>query len=73
MDNLQMREGSVMHKITILWGESPEHGQPAQTYSFATKAELDAFELGVAEMDGWLGYDDDVPEGYVHYEEEEDA
>ena len=62
-----------MHKITILWGECPEDGQEAVTYSFATKAELDAFELGVAEMDGWLGYDDDVPEGYVYREEEEDA
>ena len=62
-----------MHKITVLWGENPEHGQHAWTYSFATKAELDAFELGIAEMDGWLGYDDTVPEGYVHYEEEEDA
>ena len=61
-----------MHKITILWGECPEDGQEAVTYRFNTKAELDAFELGVAEMDGWLGYDDDVPEGYV-YREEEDA
>lgn len=61
-----------MHKITILWGECPEEGQEAVTYRFDTKAELDAFELGVAEMDGWLGYDDDVPEGFV-YREEEDA
>ena len=61
-----------MHKISILWGECPEDGQEAVTYRFDTKAELDAFELGVAEMDGWLGYDDDVPEGYV-YREEEDA
>jgi hypothetical protein len=61
-----------MHKITILWGECPEDGQEAVTYRFDTKAELDAFELGVAEMDGWLGYDDDVPEGFV-YREEEDA
>ena len=59
-----------MHKITILWGECPEDGQEAVTYRFNTKAELDAFELGVAEMDGWLGYDDDVPEGYVYREEE---
>ena len=48
-----------MHKITILWGRSPEDGQEAVTYSFATKAELDAFELGVSEMDGWMGYDAD--------------
>jgi hypothetical protein len=39
-----------MHKITILWGECPEDGQEAVTYRFDTKAELDAFELGVAEM-----------------------
>ena len=60
-----------MHKITILWGECPEDGQEAVTYRFDTKAELDAFEYGIAEMDGWLGYDDDVPEGYVYREEEE--
>ena len=59
-----------MHKITILWGECPEDGQEAVTYRFDTKAELDAFELGIAEMDGWLGYDDDVPEGYVYREED---
>lgn len=59
-----------MHKITILWGRSPEDGQEAVTYSFATKAELDAFELGVSEMDGWMGYDADVPEGYVYREKE---
>ena len=61
-----------MYKITILWGQSPEDGQEAVTYSFDTQAELDAFELGVSEMDGWLGYNADVPEGYV-YREEEDA
>ena len=60
-----------MHKITILWGECPEDGQQGITYSFDTWAELRAFELGVAEMDGWMGYDI-VPEGYV-YREEEDA
>ena len=58
-----------MPKTTILWGRDPEHGQKAVTYEFETQAELDAFYLGVAEMDGWLGYDDDVPEGYVHKEE----
>ena len=58
-----------MPKTTILWGRDPEHGQKAVTYKFKTQAELDAFYLGIAEMDGWLGYDDDVPEGYVHKEE----
>jgi len=62
-----------MHKISILWGECPEDGQEAVTYSFDTKAELDAFELGMTEMEGWLGYDADVPEGFVYREEEEDA
>lgn len=61
-----------MHKITILWGSEPHDGQEAITYSFNTKAELDAFEYGMTEMEGWLGYDADVPEGYV-YREEEDA
>ena len=61
-----------MHKVTILWGESPEDGQEAITYKFETKAELEAFRLGMYEMDGWLGYDDEVEEGYVHREEEDD-
>lgn len=43
------------HHVTILWGEMPEDEQEPQTYRFATKAELDAFMLGVYEMDGWLG------------------
>lgn len=60
-----------MYKISILWGQCPEEGQKAVTYSFATAAELAAFELGVAEMDGWMGYDADVPEGYVYREEAE--
>jgi hypothetical protein len=62
-----------MYKITILWGQSPEDGQEAVTYSFDTQAELDAFELGVSEMDGWLGYNADVPEGFVYRVEDEDA
>ena len=60
-----------MPKITILWGESPEDGQGAITYKFKTKAELDAFHLGISEMDGWLGWDE-VEEGYIHREEEDD-
>ena len=37
----------------ILWGEcDPEFCPPVQeTYSFRTKAELDAFMLGIAEAD----------------------
>lgn len=62
-----------MHKITILWGECPQDGQHAITYKFDTWAELRAFQLGVAEMDGWMGYDDTVPEGFVYREEDEDA
>jgi len=61
----------MTHKVTILWGESPEDGQEAITYKFNTKAELDAFHLGIAEMDGWLGYEE-VEEGYIHREEEDD-
>jgi hypothetical protein len=44
------------HRVSILWGSAPEVGDRAKTYSFATKAELDAFKLGVAEMDGWMGW-----------------
>ena len=61
-----------MPKITILWGETPEDGQKAITYKFKTKAELEAFEHGIAEMDGWLGWDE-VEEGHVHREEVDDA
>ena len=57
-----------MVRVTILWGENPEDGQEAITYKFNTKAELDAFHLGIAEMDGWLGWDE-VEEGYVHRED----
>jgi hypothetical protein len=53
-----------MPKTTILWGETPEDGQKAITYTFKTKAELEAFKFGVSEMDGWLGWDE-VEEGYV--------
>lgn len=59
------------YKVTILWGQCPEDGQEAITYKFNTKAELDAFHLGIAEMDGWLGWDE-VEEGYVHREEGND-
>ena len=57
-----------MYKISILWGQSPEDGQEAITYKFNTSEELDAFLLGIDEMEGWLGYDDTVPEGHVHKE-----
>ena len=61
-----------MHKITILWGESPEDGQEAVTYRFATAAELKAFCLGVDAMDGYFGYEE-VEEGFVYREEDADA
>tara|TARA_X000001036_G_scaffold414509_1_gene429791 strand:- start:1623 stop:1838 length:216 start_codon:yes stop_codon:yes gene_type:complete len=53
------------YKISILWGEEPEIGQKAITYTFNTQAELNAFNLGISEMDGWMGFDDTVEEGYV--------
>ena len=55
-----------MFKVSILWGQYPDDGQEAITYKFNTQAELDAFELGIAQMDGWLGFDDTVEEGYVY-------
>lgn len=60
----------MTYKVSILWGESPEDGDIAKTYEFETKQELDAFHLGIAEMDGWLGWDE-VEEGYIHREEDE--
>tara|TARA_R110002050_G_scaffold68771_2_gene149019 strand:+ start:585 stop:788 length:204 start_codon:yes stop_codon:yes gene_type:complete len=53
-----------MPKITILWGETPEDGQKAKTYTFKTKAELEAFKFGVSEMNGWYDWEE-VEEGYV--------
>jgi len=61
----------MKHKVTILWGEEPYDGQEAVTYEFNTKAELEAFKLGMSEMDGWLGWDE-VEEGYIYKEEKDD-
>ena len=58
------------YKFTILWGQCPEDGQEAITYKFKTKGELEAFQLGIAEMDGWCGWEE-VEEGHVHREEED--
>jgi len=53
-----------MPKISILWGETPEDGQKAKTYKFKTKAELEAFKLGISEHEGWYEWEE-VEEGYV--------
>lgn len=57
-------EGQVKHaeiperfSIQILWGQAPEKDAEPQNYTFNTKAELDAFLLGIAEGDGWMGYE----------------
>ncbi len=50
-------EEDKTYEITILWGESPEDDAEPKTYSFKTKAELEAFKLGINEMDGWQGWD----------------
>jgi hypothetical protein len=42
---------------TVLWGETPEPDSKPVTYTFDTLAERNAFELGMAEMDGYWGYD----------------
>ena len=46
-----------MHKVSILWGWSHENGDKAVTYKFKTQGELDAFWLGVQDMDGHLGWE----------------
>tara|TARA_R110002012_G_scaffold229650_1_gene402299 strand:+ start:829 stop:1041 length:213 start_codon:yes stop_codon:yes gene_type:complete len=63
------RKGEVMesYKISILWGESPNDGEESITYKFNTKLEIDAFLLGIAEMNGWNGWEE-VKEGYIHSE-----
>jgi len=48
-----------MESVTIQWGTVASldtESNPPQTYEFDTKAELDAFLMGVDEMDGWLEY-----------------
>lgn len=62
--NICEDHGIKPFKITILWGETPEPGDKAKTYEFATEAELAAFKLGVEEMDGWQGWKESE-EGYV--------
>jgi len=61
----------MIHKVSILWGEQPHEGDIAKTYEFKTKEELEAFHLGIAEMDGWLGHYE-VEEGYIHNGRTED-
>ena len=41
----------------IRWGTDPEAQAKPCSYSFATKAELEAFLLGVDESSGWLEYE----------------
>ena len=53
-----------MHKISILWGETPFDGQKAKTYTFKTKVELEAFKLGLSEHEGFYEWEE-VKEGYV--------
>ena len=51
------RNPNMKHKIGIVWGENPHNSDyELKQYSFNTKAELDAFILGINAMDGWHGY-----------------
>lgn len=47
----------MAYEVHIIWGAYPEPGATPDCYSFETEAERSAFLLGVAEMDGWLGYE----------------
>ena len=51
-------------KTTILWGEAPEKGDRAETYTFASQAELDAFLWGVDVASGWMNHSFEE-EGFV--------
>jgi hypothetical protein len=44
------------YSITILWGDDAQPEEGPQTYSFKTKAELEAFKLGADEAIGWGDY-----------------
>ena len=45
------------HTIKIVWGEHPCNSDwKVCEYAFKTDEELDAFMLGVNEMDGWHGF-----------------
>ncbi|MBD9544300.1 hypothetical protein IB276_33175 [Ensifer sp. ENS04] len=43
--------------VKILWGQAREEDDEPKLYEFDTQAELDAFMLGVGEMDGWMAYE----------------
>jgi len=51
-----MSQTDNKHSVSILWGQVPEDDDKPKTYTFDTQAELDAFMLGVKEMDGWMGW-----------------
>lgn len=42
--------------VHVLWGGAPEEEATPDTYTFDTEAELNAFLLGIAEAEGWMGY-----------------
>lgn len=52
-----LEELKTKHTVHVLWGEAPDPEEPStDVFTFDTKAELDAFRMGVAAMDGWGGY-----------------
>lgn len=49
---------NLSHAVTIRWGGYiPDDEKPVETFSFATRAELDAFMTGVASAEGWTDYE----------------
>ena len=44
------------HSRFIIWGEHPEQGARASTYTFDTEGEAEAFSLAASEMVGWTSY-----------------
>jgi hypothetical protein len=54
--------GDKPFKITIKWGAyTLDEDRPVETYDFETQAELDAFKLGLTEIESWDGLGE---EGY---------
>ena len=77
------REASSKHRIKLVLGETAakmhESGLPdakvrewgsIEEYTFATRAELDAFILGLNALDGWMGWTEHDPANLDRDEED---
>ena len=61
---------NTKHSVIIAWGEDREI---VQRYSFDTKAELEAFYLGLNEGDGWEHWHTTDEEELERHEREKES